>query len=94
MFGFHTNTEGSTPPLGSRFAFWLAFRIFPWMDAFDMQTAWKIACTECFDSSMEYAVMYAGQTGTDTYNDHLPGYGHVSSDPTSPSYWAYYKGSC
>ena len=80
MFGFPTNTQGSTPPLGSRFAFWLSFRIFPWMDAFDMQTAWQIACSECFDSSREYAVIYAGQTGTDTHNDHLPEYGHVSTD--------------
>jgi hypothetical protein len=94
MFGFHTNTEGSTPPLGSRFAFWMTFRILPWMDAFDMQAAWEVACAECFDSSMEYAVICAGQTGTDTYNDHLPGYGHVSPDPTSPSYWVYYKGTC
>lgn len=94
MFGFHTNTQGSTPPLGSRFAFWLSFRIFLWFGAFDMQTAWELACTECFDSSREYAVIYAGQSGTDTHNDHLPGYGHVSSDPTSPSYWVYYKGTC
>lgn len=95
MFGFHTNTEGSTPPLGSRFAFWMTFRIFPWMDSlFDIRTAWKIACTECFDSSREYSVIYAGQSGTDTYNDHLYGYGHVSSDPTSPNYWVYYKRSC
>lgn len=94
MFGFHTNTQGSTPPLGSRFAFWLSFRILPWIDAFDMQTAWELACRECFDSSREYAVIYAGQSGTDTHNDHLPGYGHVSSDPTSPSYWVYYRGTC
>jgi hypothetical protein len=77
MFGFHTNTQGSTPPLGSRFAFWLSFRILPWLDAFDMQTAWEIACSECFDASREYAIIYAGQTGTDTHNDHLPGYGHI-----------------
>jgi hypothetical protein len=63
-------------------------------DAFDMQTAWKLACTECFDSSREYAVIYAGQSGTDTYNDHLPGYGDVSADPTSPNYWVYYRGTC
>jgi hypothetical protein len=94
MFGFHTNTEGSTPPLGSRFAFWMSFRVLPWIDAFDMQTAWKLACNECFDSSVEYAVIYAGQSGTDTYNDHLPGYGFVSPDPTSPSFWAYYRGTC
>lgn len=94
MFGFHTNTEGSTPPLGSRFAYWMTFRILPWMDALDMQTAWQQACTECFDSSVEYAVIYANQTGTDTHNDHLPGYGYVSPDPTSPSYWTYYKGTC
>ena len=94
MFGFHTNTEGSTPPLGSRFAFWMTWRIFSWMDAFDMQTAWKLACMECFDSSREYAVIYAGQSGTDTYNDHLPGFGYVSPDPTSPYYWVYYKGTC
>jgi len=93
MFGFHTNTEGSTPPLGSRFALWMTFRIL-WMDAVDMQTAWKLACMECFDSSREYAVIYAGQSGTDTYNDHLPGYGHVSADPTSPNYWVYYRGTC
>ncbi len=94
MFGFHTNTQGSTPPLGSQFAFWLSFRILPWLDAFDMQTAWRLACTECFDSSREYAVIYAGQTGTDTYNDHLPEFGHVSADPTSPTFWVYYKASC
>jgi hypothetical protein len=94
MFGFHTNTEGSTPPLGSRFVFWMSWRIFPWMDAFDMQTAWKLASMECFDSSREYAIIYAGQSGTDTYNDHLPGFGYVSSDPTSPYYWVYYRGTC
>jgi len=64
------------------------------MDAFDMQMTWKLACTECFDSSREYAVIYAGQSGTDTYNDHLPGYGDVSADPTSPNYWVYYRGTC
>jgi hypothetical protein len=94
MFGFHTNTEGSTPPLGSRFAWWMAFGFFPWSVGLDMQSAWEIACTECFDSSREYAIIYAGQSGTDTHNDHLPGYGHVSSDPTSPNYWAYYRGTC
>jgi hypothetical protein len=94
MFGFHTNTEGSDPPLGARFAFWMSFRILPWMDGFDMQTAWRLACTECFDSSMEHASIYAGQSGTDTYNDHLPGYGHVSADPTTPTYWVYSKGTC
>jgi hypothetical protein len=95
MLGFHTNTEGSTPPLGSRFAFWMTFKIFPWTDSlFDIRTAWKLACMECFDSGMEYAVIYAGQSGTDTHNDHLSGYGHVSPDPTSPYFWAYYKGTC
>ena len=94
MFGFHTNTEGSNPSLGARFAFWASFRILPWMDAFDLQTAWEIACSECFDSGRQYAVIYAGQTGTDTHNDHLPGYGHVSADPTSPYIWSYYKGTC
>jgi hypothetical protein len=94
MFGFHTNTEGSTPPLGSRFALWMTFRTFWMVDAFNMQTAWKLACMECFDSSREYAVIYAGQPGTDTYNDHLPGYGHVSADPNSPNYWVYYRGTC
>jgi len=95
MLGFHTNTEGSTPPLGSRFAFWMTFRILPWMDSIlDIRTAWKVACMECFDSTREYAVIYAGQSGTDTHNDHLFGFGHVSPDPTSPYYWAYYKGTC
>jgi hypothetical protein len=92
MFGFHTNTEGSTPPLGSRFAAWMA--AFSPFFVFSMQTAWKQACTECFDSSVEYAVIYANQTGTDTSKDFLPGYGYVSPDPTSPSVWTYYKGSC
>ncbi|ODS35395.1 MAG: hypothetical protein A7315_05635 [Candidatus Altiarchaeales archaeon WOR_SM1_79] len=95
MLGFHTNTEGSTPPLGSRFAFWMSFKL-PWMSdsLFDIRTAWKLACEECFDSSREYAVIYAGQSGTDTYNDHLSGYGYVSPDPTSPYYWVYYKRTC
>jgi hypothetical protein len=94
MFGFHTNTQGSTPPLGSRFAFWSSFQIPIHWPALDLRTAWKVACTECFGSHREYAVIYAGQSGTDTHNDHLPGYGHVSADPTSPNYWVYYKGSC
>ncbi len=94
MFGFHSTTEGSTPPLGSRFAFWLSFPIFAGGYAFDMQTAWRLACMECFDSSMEYASIFANQSGTDTQNDHLYGYGHVSSDPVSPSSWCYYKASC
>jgi len=94
MFGFHTNTEGSTPPLGSRFALWMKFEFPPWWYARDMRTAWGMACAECFDSSREYAVIYTGQAGTDTHNDHLPGFGHVSSDPTSPTYWVYYKASC
>jgi hypothetical protein len=94
MFGFHTNTEGSTPPLGSRFALWMSMKWpFLW-EAFEMQTAWKLACSECFDSSVEYAVIYAGQSGTDTYRDHLPNYGYVSPDPTSPTFWVYYKSTC
>lgn len=87
MFGFHTETEGSTPPLGTRFAYWMA-------EGHDMRTAWRTACAECFDASREYAMIYAGQTGTDTHNDHLPGYGHVSPDPTSPFYWVYSRGTC
>jgi hypothetical protein len=94
MFGFHTNTQGSTPPLGTRFALWMSLHFPPFWYAVDMQTAWGIACKECFDSSREYSVIYAGQSGTDTHNDHLPGYGHVSSDPTSPYFWAYYKSKC
>ena len=73
MFGFHTTTEGSTPPLGSRFAYWLAYRPVPGGDAYPMLTAWRLACQECFDASMEYAYIYTGQAGIDTYNDHLPG---------------------
>jgi len=94
MFGFHTNTQGSTPPLGTRFALWMSFDFPPFWHAVDMQTAWSIACKECYDSSREYSLIYAGQSGTDTHNDHLPGFGHVSSDPTSPYYWAYYKSKC
>ncbi|MFX0204056.1 MAG: DUF6345 domain-containing protein [Candidatus Hodarchaeota archaeon] len=95
MFGFHTNTEGSTPPLGSRFALWMSLK-FPGMSGslFGIRTAWKLACEECFDSSRAYAVIYAGQSGTDTHNDHLHGYGHVSADPTSPYYWVYYTRTC
>ena len=94
MFGFHTITQGSTPPLGSRFAFWASFRIFSWMDALPLRLAWKLACTECFDASQQYAMIYAGQAGTDTANDHLIGYGYVSLDPTAPNYWVYSRGSC
>jgi hypothetical protein len=94
MFGFHTNTEGSTPPLGSRFAFWMAFRMLPWMEAMTMQQAWRQACSECFDASVEYAVIYANQAGTNTAADHLPGYGAVSADPSAPNMWSYYKGTC
>ena len=94
MFGFHSNTQGSTPPLGTRFALWMSLHFPPFWYAVDMQTAWGIACKECFDSSREYSVIYAGQSGTDTHNDHLPGYGHVSSDPISPYFWAYYKSKC
>lgn len=93
MFGFHTNTEGSTPPLGSRFAFWASL-MWPFIGAFDLRTAWRLACSECFDTSVENAVIYANQSGTDTQNDHLPGFGHVSSDPTSPNVWVYSKQSC
>ena len=94
MFGFHTTTQGSTPPLGSRFAFWSSFGSLPRMEAFDLQTAWRLACNDCFDASVENAVIYANQAGTDTYNDHLPGYGYVSPDPTSPNVWCYYKQTC
>jgi hypothetical protein len=93
MFGFHTNTEGSTPPLGSRFAFW-ASCMWPFIGAFDLRTAWRLACSECFDASVENAVIYANQGGTDTQNDHIPGFGSVSSDPTSPNVWVYSKQSC
>ena len=93
MFGFHTNTEGSTPPLGSRFAFWASFA-WPLIGAFDLRTAWRLACSECFDSSVENAVIYANQAGTDTQNDHLLGFGYVSPDPASPNVWVYSKQSC
>lgn len=95
MFGFHTNTQGSTPPLGTRFAFWSQFKIWPWSSSlFDLRTAWRIACQECYDSSREYSIIYANQSGTDTANDHLPGHGFVSADPTTPNSWVYTKGSC
>jgi hypothetical protein len=95
MFGFHTNTQGSTPPLGSRFAFWMSFKI-PFFDhsLFDLRSAWELACTECFDSNMEFAFIYANQSGTDTVGDHLTGYGQVSADPVSPNSWHYYKKTC
>ncbi len=93
MFGFHTNTEGSTPPLGSRFAYWAAAPLgLPGL--FDLRTAWRLACTECFDSSVECASIYANGAGTDTHLDHLPGYGHVSADPASPNSWAYSRQTC
>ncbi len=94
IFGFHTNTEGSTPPLGSRFAFWMSFQVPPVFPAMDMQSAWRQACSECFDASVEHAVIYANQAGTNTSSDHLPGYGTVSADPTTPTMWAYYRGTC
>lgn len=94
MFGFHTNTEGSTPPLGSRFAYWASMPTAPGADAVDLRTAWSLACSECFDASVQYAVIYANQAGTDTHNDHLPGFGHVSADPAAPNCWCYYKGTC
>jgi hypothetical protein len=92
MFGFHTSTEGSNPPLGSRFAYWLSRSFFGFN--FDMRTAWRFACCECFDASVEYAMIYANQAGTDTQNDHLPGFGHVSADPNNPNIWVYTKASC
>ena len=92
MFGFHTNTEGSDPPLGTRFALWLSFNLFG--ITFDMRTAWRMACSECFDASVEYAMIYANQAGTDTQNDHLPGVGYFSPDPTDPNVWCYVKASC
>jgi hypothetical protein len=94
MFGFHTVTEGSEPALGSRFAFWSSFRILPWMSPFDLRTAWAIAAQECFDSSVEWAVIYAGDGVFDAHNDHLPGLGYVSPDPADPHYWVYYKNPC
>ena len=94
MFGFRTTTQGSTPPLGSRFGFWSSFRVFPWADALPLRSAWQIACSECFDSSQQYAMIYAGQSGTDTANDHLTGFGYVSPDPAAPYYWVYSRGSC
>lgn len=94
MFGFHTTTEGSTPPLGSRFGFWASFRFLPWADALPLRSAWQIACMECFDASQQYAMIYAGQSGTDTPNDHLTGFGYVSPDPNAPYYWVYSRGTC
>ncbi|MCB9700533.1 MAG: hypothetical protein H6711_01425 [Myxococcales bacterium] len=61
---------------------------------FTLREAWAIAAQECFDASVEYASIYAGQSGTDTHNDHLPGFGHVSADPSSPNFWVYQKSSC
>ena len=94
MFGFHTITEGSTPPLGARFALWSSWSLPPWSTGFHLQTAWRMACSECFDSSVEYSVIYANQAGTSTQSDHLTGFGFVSSDPTDPNVWCYYRGSC
>jgi Family of unknown function (DUF6345) len=88
MFGFHTITEGSTPPLGSRFAFWASLQL-PFEGPLDLRAAWRLACSECFDGSVENAVIYANQAGTDTQNDHLPGFGYVSPDPSSPNGWVY-----
>lgn len=94
MFGFDTNTQGSTLTLGSRFAFWSSFHVPPFWPALDLRPAWKTVCMECFGSTREYAVIYAGQASTDTYDDHVPAYGHVSADPTSPKHWVFYKGTC
>ncbi|HEX2914934.1 MAG TPA: DUF6345 domain-containing protein [Chloroflexia bacterium] len=87
MFGFHTTTFVSDI-LGGRFAYYMAN--FP----LTMQQAWRLACQDSFDSSVQYAYIYAGQSGTDTFHDHLPGYGYVSPDPTHPNAWAYSRGSC
>lgn len=95
MFGFHTNTQGSTPPLGTRFALWSSFRMWPLTDSiFTLREAWRIACQECYDASREYSMIYAGESGTDTASDHLAGYGFVSADPTNPNYWVYSRGTC
>jgi hypothetical protein len=93
MFGFHSNTEGSTPPLGSRFAAWAGLPG-PFNGLFDLRTAWRIACTECFDSTVECSSIYANAGSTDTHNDHLPGFGHVSQDPSEPSVWVYSTTTC
>jgi hypothetical protein len=74
----------------------MTLKLIPWVDTatFNMRHAWILACTECFDSDMEFAVIYANQAGTDTQNDRLPGFGDFSADPTSPNIFSYYKDSC
>jgi hypothetical protein len=45
-------------------------------------------------ASVEHAVIYANQAGTHTQNDHVPGFGCVNRDPTSPNVWVYSRQSC
>jgi hypothetical protein len=59
-----------------------------------VREAW-IRATQATESSSTYgAYLRALKSGTNTWNDHLPGHGYVSPDPYPPSGLAWLRWSC
>ena len=86
MLGFDT-TCGDSGDRGRKFADRLNW-------GWSVRDAWIGACTETEDSSTQLAYLRADAAGTDTFNDHWHGKGHVSADPSTPTIFFYMRTSC
>ncbi len=105
MFGFHTvsNSGKDQEDRGGKFATYAAFHLFfppgmPWFAAsYPIRTAWKKACIETEDSSVQWAYLRAngrttGGTWVDTYDERL----EVAepNDPVNDREFYTCRGSC
>ena len=77
ILGFHT-TCSDEPDRGRLLAQYLNA-------GWTVRQAWIRACQDTEDSDVTWAYLRADGHGTDTYNDHWWGKGHVSEDPDHPT---------
>ena len=86
ILGFHT-TCSDEPDRGRLLAQYLNA-------GWTVRQAWIRACQDTEDSDVTWAYLRADGHGTDTYNDHWWGKGHVSEDPDNPTSLFYARAAC
>jgi hypothetical protein len=86
ILGFHTTT-GDEPNRGRLLAQYLNA-------GWSVREAWIKAAQDTEDSTVWWAYLRADANGTDTFNDHWWGKGHVSADPDNPTILFYARATC
>jgi len=86
ILGFHTTTSDEANR-GRALAQYLNA-------GWSVREAWIKAAQDTEDSDVWWAYLRADADGTDTYNDHWWGEGHVSPDPDDPTILFYARATC